>query len=150
MSISTNGAGCCLSKSRSVRKYFHSFATARKSTIIKAYIIKKIDVYCKNAKIAVTLKLTKSHLFKVSKFSNTNGNGESYQVTLTGKTGSEIFRGFLIQARFQIQPTFVQFKFWSSGGSKNIRIHSTKDMRPLFFQLKSSVTLNCDQGQCYE
>jgi hypothetical protein len=28
-----------------------------------------------------------------------NGNSESFQVTLVGKTGSEIFRGFFIEAR---------------------------------------------------
>jgi hypothetical protein len=30
----------------------------------------------------------------------TNTNGEAFQITVVGKTGSENFRGFFIQARF--------------------------------------------------
>jgi hypothetical protein len=37
-------------------------------------------------------------LFQVAKMTNTNG--EAFQITVVGKTGSENFRGFFIQARF--------------------------------------------------
>jgi hypothetical protein len=36
--------------------------------------------------------------FQVAKMTNTNG--EAFQITVVGKTGSENFRGFFIQARF--------------------------------------------------